>query len=49
MSKSVKKSLPTPPSFVRTLVPVAVGQIVAYIATLGIVVPGDVEDRKSVV
>lgn len=49
MSKSVKKSLPTPPSFVRTLVPVAVGQIVAYIATLGIVVPGDVETALTVI
>lgn len=43
------KSLPTPPSFVRTLVPVAVGQIVAYIATLGIVVPGDVETALTVI
>ena len=40
---------PSAPSIVRTLVPVAVGQIIAYIATLGIVVPGDVETALTVV
>ena len=42
-------STPSAPSFVRTLVPVAVGQVIAYIATLGIVVPGDVETALTVV
>src|SRR5690625_4627678 len=42
-------SKPAAPSIVRTLVPVAVGQIVAYIATLGIVVPGDVETALTVI
>ena len=42
-------STPSAPSFVRTLVPVAVGQIIAYIATLGIIVPGDVETALTVV
>ena len=42
-------SSPSTPSIVRTLVPVAVGQIIAYIATLGIVVPGDVETALTVV
>ena len=40
---------PSAPSIVRTLVPVAVGHIIAYIATLGIVVPGDVETALTVV
>lgn len=42
-------STPSAPSIVRTLVPVAVGQVVAYVATLGIVVPGDVETALTVV
>ena len=42
-------STPSAPSFVRTLVPVAVGQIIAYIATLGIIVPGDVETALTVI
>lgn len=48
MSKSIKP-VPAAPSFVRTLVPLAVGQIVSYIATLGIVVPGDVETALTVI
>lgn len=42
-------SKPSMPSFVRTIVPVLVGQIIAYIATLGIVVPGDVETALTVI
>ena len=42
-------SKPAAPSIVRTIVPVAVGQIVAYIATLGLVVPGDVENALTVI
>lgn len=40
---------PSAPSFVRTLVPAAVGQLVAYVATLGIAVPGDVEIAMTVI
>lgn len=40
---------PSAPSFVRTLVPVAVGQLVAYAATLGIDVPDDVENALIVI
>lgn len=42
-------SKPAAPSIVRTIVPVAVGQIVAYIATLGLVVPGEVENALTVI
>lgn len=42
-------SKPAAPSIVRTIVPVLVGQIVAYVATLGIVVPGDVETALTVI
>ena len=42
-------SKPAAPSIVRTIVPVAVGQIVAYIATLGLVVPDDVENALTVI
>lgn len=42
-------STPAAPSFVRTLVPIAVGQAVAYLATLGITVPENVETAFTVV
>lgn len=42
-------STPAAPSFVRTLVPIAVGQAVAYLATLGISVPENVETALTVV
>lgn len=41
-------SKPAAPSFVRTLVPVAVGQLVAYLATIGLTVPEDVETALTV-
>lgn len=42
-------STPAAPSFVRTLVPIAVGQVVAYVGTLGVDVPAKVEDAFTVV
>lgn len=42
-------STPAAPSFVRTFVPIAVGQVVAYLATLGINVPENVETAFTVV
>lgn len=42
-------SKPALPSVVRTLVPLAVGQIVAYAVTLGVVVPEDVETALTVI
>lgn len=42
-------STPTAPSIVRTLVPVAVGQIVAYFGTIGLTVPEDVETALTVI
>lgn len=42
-------STPAAPSIVRTIVPVAVGQLVAYLVTLGIVVPEDVESALTVI
>lgn len=42
-------STPAAPSFVRTLVPIAVGQVVAYVGTLGISVPENVETAFTVV
>lgn len=48
MSKSVKP-VPAAPSFVRTLVPFAVGQIVSFAATLGIEVTEDQETAFTVV
>ena len=42
-------SAPSAPSIVRTLVPLAVGQIVAYLATIGIVLPDDVMAAVTVV
>lgn len=42
-------STPAAPSFVRTLVPVAVGQIAAYLATIGIELPEDVMAAVTVV
>lgn len=48
MSKSIKP-VPAAPSFVRTLVPFAVGQIVSFAATLGIEVTEDQETAFTVV
>lgn len=45
----MSKSKPSAPSIVRTLVPLAVGQIVAYLATIGIVLPDDVMAALTVV
>lgn len=42
-------STPAAPSIVRTLVPVAVGQIVAYFATIGLTIPEDVETSLTVI
>lgn len=42
-------STPAAPSFVRTLVPVAVGQIAAYLATIGITLPDEVVAAVTVV
>lgn len=42
-------SSPSAPSIVRTLVPVAVGQLVAYLATIGVNVPEDVMAGLTVV
>lgn len=42
-------STPATPSIVRTLVPVAVGQVVAYFATIGLVIPEDVETALTVI
>lgn len=42
-------SKPAAPSFVRTLVPVAVGQIAAYLATIGIELPEDVMAAVTVI
>lgn len=42
-------SAPSAPSIVRTLVPVIVGQIAAYFATLGVVLPEDVMAAVTVV
>ena len=42
-------SKPAAPSFVRTLVPVAVGQIAAYLATIGIELPDDVMAAVTVI
>ena len=41
-------STPSAPSIVRTLVPVAVGQLVALAASAGLEVPGDVQDALVV-
>lgn len=48
MSKSIKP-VPAAPSFVRTLVPLAVGQIVSFAATLGIEMTEDQETAFTVV
>ena len=42
-------SAPSAPSIVRTIVPLAIGQIVAYLATIGIVLPDDVMAALTVV
>lgn len=42
-------SKPSTPSIVRTIVPVAVGQIVAYLVSIGVVVPEDVEAALTVI
>lgn len=42
-------STPAAPSIVRTIVPVAVGQVVAYLVTLGVVVPEDVEAALTLI
>lgn len=42
-------STPAAPSIVRTLVPVAVGQLIAWLATLGMTVPEDVETALTVI
>lgn len=42
-------STPSAPSIIRTLVPLAVGQIVAYAATLGLKIPEDVEVALAVI
>lgn len=42
-------STPAAPSIVRTLVPVAVGQIVSYFATIGLTIPEDVETSLTVI
>lgn len=42
-------STPSAPSIVRTIVPLAVGQLVAYLVTLGVVVPEDVESALTVI
>lgn len=41
-------STPSAPSIIRTLVPLAVGQIVALAASTGLEVPGDVQDALVV-
>lgn len=48
MSKSIKP-VPAAPSFVRTLVPLAVGQIVSFAATLGIEMTDDQQAAFTVV
>ena len=42
-------STPSAPSIVRTLVPVAVGQLAAYLATIGVILPEDVMAAVTVV
>lgn len=42
-------SKPSTPSIVRTIVPVAVGQVVAYLVSIGVVVPEDVEAALTVI
>lgn len=42
-------SKPSAPSIVRTLVPVIVGQIAAYLATIGIILPEDVMAAVTVI
>lgn len=42
-------SAPSAPSIVRTLVPVVVGQIAAYLATIGVILPEDVMAAVTVV
>lgn len=42
-------SSPSAPSIVRTIAPVAVGQLVAYLVSLGIVIPEDVEAALTVI
>ena len=38
----IRMSTPSAPSIVRTIVPVIVGQVAAYFATIGVVLPDDV-------
>ncbi|WP_423058719.1 hypothetical protein [Brevibacterium linens] len=40
---------PAAPSIVRTLVPVAVGQIVSYFTTIGLTVPEEVQAALTVI
>lgn len=42
-------SKPALPSIIRTLVPIAVGQIVAYAGTIGLDIPANVEDALTVI
>ena len=42
-------STPSAPSIVRTITPVIVGQIAAYLATIGVVLPDDVMSAVTVV
>ena len=42
-------STPSAPSIVRTLTPVVVGQITAYLATIGAILPEDVMAAVTVV
>lgn len=49
MEGNVLMSSPSAPSIVRTLVPVVVGQIAAYLATIGVVLPEDVMAAVTVI
>lgn len=42
-------SAPSAPSIVRTIVPVIVGAIVSYLATIGVTLPDDVMSALSVI
>lgn len=41
-------SAPSTPSIVRTIVPIGVGQLVAYLVTLGVTIPENVETAMTV-
>lgn len=47
--KGPPMSKPALPSIIRTLVPIAVGQIVAYAGTIGLDIPANVEDALTVI